>query len=174
MAKPAPAAKEAPVVAPPVGSIIAWHPELFVWNELPIPTLPPEWVVCDGTMIDDPESPFNGRGTPMLNPGWRPNMTGDRYSGRFLRRGVQSGVQQDDATVQHWHFRSEASRESERVLHETAGGSAHAGGGGHNSNPVGNRTSYAFTGSVANPLPPPTDDEIRLASMSVVWIMRIK
>ena len=66
MAKPAPKEPAPAVVMPPVGSIIAWHPELFKQSDNdPIPTLPPEWVICDGQLIDDPESLLNGKTTPL-------------------------------------------------------------------------------------------------------------
>ena len=45
MAKPAPVAKEAPVVVPPVGSIIAWHKNMGLYAPPPdaLPPLPPDW-----------------------------------------------------------------------------------------------------------------------------------
>ena len=50
----------------PIGSIIAWHRDLLGENEYK-PELPPGWVRCDGQILDDKESPFNGCQIPNLN-----------------------------------------------------------------------------------------------------------
>jgi hypothetical protein len=45
--------------AVPIGAVIAWCPP-------PNATLPPDFVVCDGSAISDKDSPFNGKNAPNL------------------------------------------------------------------------------------------------------------
>ncbi|HEY4940831.1 MAG TPA: hypothetical protein VII56_05340 [Rhizomicrobium sp.] len=45
--------------AVPVGTVIAWYP-------LPGTALPPGFAYCDGTVVSDAESPYNGKPTPNL------------------------------------------------------------------------------------------------------------
>jgi hypothetical protein len=43
----------------PVGAVIAWYPPDQA-------ELPPNFALCDGTVVDDEDSPFNGQPTPDL------------------------------------------------------------------------------------------------------------
>jgi hypothetical protein len=45
--------------AVPVGTVIAWY-------QLPKAPLPPGFVYCNGELISDPESPYNGMQSPNL------------------------------------------------------------------------------------------------------------
>jgi hypothetical protein len=45
--------------AVPVGTVIAWYPP-------PNTSLPPGFVYCNGEVINDPDSPFNGMPAPNL------------------------------------------------------------------------------------------------------------
>jgi hypothetical protein len=60
----------------PIGAVVAWLP-----NFGSTPNLPPEFVKCNGSMIEDPESPFFGVMSPNLNEG-----------SRFLWGNIQSGL----------------------------------------------------------------------------------
>ncbi len=78
-------------IVPPVGSIIAWHPNLFPQA----PALPAGWVRCQGQTLNDPQSPLDGRTIPNLNG-----------QGRFLRGAPSSGALQDDQLETHTHLDS--------------------------------------------------------------------
>jgi hypothetical protein len=68
----------------PIGTIMAWH------NSIPgTPTLPLNWLECNGQEIRDAKSPFFNRATPNLN--------GDGQN-RFLRGSNVSGEFMDDDT----------------------------------------------------------------------------
>lgn len=73
--------------AVPIGSIQAWHKSLVT-----TPPLPWGWVECDGALIADPESPYNGTNAPDLN-----------ISERFLRGNAISGNLQTDDFLSHNH-----------------------------------------------------------------------
>ncbi len=85
----------------PVGTILAWHKSLSG-----TPLLPIQFVECNGQILNDPSSPYNGQAIPNLNS-----------MGRFLRGGSTSGTMQTDAfqgnkhrvaaiTTGQWTFRS--------------------------------------------------------------------
>ena len=56
----------------PVGSVVAW-----LKSFANVPALPDGWVECNGQVLDDPASPFNGETIPDLN--------GSAETQRFLR-----------------------------------------------------------------------------------------
>lgn len=75
----------------PIGTILAWH------GSYPnCPSLPPEWVVCDGQTIVDDESPFNGQATPNLNVAineiQRKYLVGGQTSGVITNRTIRAGA----------------------------------------------------------------------------------
>jgi hypothetical protein len=43
----------------PLGAVIAWYPP-------PNPQLPPNFALCDGEIVSDPDSPYKGLPTPHL------------------------------------------------------------------------------------------------------------
>lgn len=151
----------------PVGSIIAWH------KSLPnTPALPANFVECNGQLISDPESPYNGRSAPDLNA-----------PGRFLRGAATSGVTQADALQLHRHELN-----SGQTIHllnyvwpsgalELYGAAQRACTGA-----AGCTAGYSDDYTIASPVlsDPLTDGgvrtagETRPANMSVVWVMRIK
>ena len=71
-------------VMPPVGSILAWHPNLGG-----VPSLPAGWQLCNGSTITS--GPMAGRVTPNLN-GNTTSESGDTSRGRFLRGSTVSGT----------------------------------------------------------------------------------
>lgn len=48
---------------PPIGSIVAWFPNISGTPQ----TLPGGWALCDGSLIDDADSPLDGQLTPIMN-----------------------------------------------------------------------------------------------------------
>ena len=73
--------------AVPIGSVQAWH------KSLPgTPLLGWGWVECNGQIVADPESPYNGTNVPDLN-----------LANRFLRGDVVSGGMQTDDIATHSH-----------------------------------------------------------------------
>jgi hypothetical protein len=130
----------------PIGSIIAWH------KSFPnTPGLPVGWVECNGQVISDAASVYNGQTVPNLNSD---TQDGSVASGMFLRGASTSGTLQDDATALN----------GLSVTSRTNDGSTVGGGG---SGAVGNNTP----GNV-NLLS--SDTETRPANMTVVWIMKIR
>jgi hypothetical protein len=78
-ARPAPPADDARGI-PPVGAIIAWA------KSLPgTPSLPGEWVECNGQTLKLPGSYYDGQELPNLNGA-------DEKPQRFLRGAMESGA----------------------------------------------------------------------------------
>jgi len=149
---------------PPVGTILAWHKSLAGTPSLPASG---EWVECNGQVLSDGQSPYNGQTIPNLNG----NAGGADSPGQsakvamFLRGGLTSGTGQQDAFQGHIHSFSKTS-------------------------PSGSVTPYAVRSDIANyyllelQVGNPSDDgtngtprtanETRPINMSVVWIMKIK
>lgn len=73
--------------APPIGAVIAWHRDL-AGAEVSIPD---NWALCSGGVVNDPESPMHGLTMPDLNGGKR-----------FLRGNTASGG--TGGSEQHSHF----------------------------------------------------------------------
>lgn len=73
--------------AVPIGSVQAWHK-----SAAGTPVLPWGWVECNGQLIADAESPYNGTNAPDLNPG-----------SRFLRGSSVSGTYQAEDFAGHTH-----------------------------------------------------------------------
>lgn len=161
----------------PVGSIVAWHPDL--------PGMPPlsgDWMPCDGQMVTDVESPLLGQELPNLNG-----------EGRYLRGGLFSGELQDDATAanglaasaglagNHSHTVGSAgahnhNRTNVGGIGSTRGFAAAGNQSGTTStNTAGNHThSLSSAGEHTHAITLDGDAETRPITMSVVWILRIK
>ena len=140
----------------PVGSIMAWH------KSFPnTPALPQGWVECNGQVLNDPQSPYNGQTIPNLNsaPGYN--------GGRFLRGGATSGTMQS-ATK---HLYMAASDTQTTIWFSPAG---------YNGNPDADSMSnpgvmdYITATSDPSFSAPGTLFTSRPVNMSVVWIMRVK
>ncbi len=146
----------------PIGSIIAWHKSLFA-----SPILPEGWLECNGSVINDIASPFNGMTIPNLN-----------NEGRFLRGSNNSGTLQDDAVQAHKHNESGHSHIVSVNGHGQAGGYGNYGTSYNGNADISTSAAYVDLG---NPVDSGTGagtvriaNETRSINMSVVWIMRIK
>lgn len=109
------------------------------------PKLPDGWVECDGSVLSDSDSPYNGETIPDLN-----SSIGDSNKGRFLRGHIASGLTEDSANLAHTHPIDYSS--------ETGSGSFQGKG-----TAVGTYNSDSSGGTEARPF-----------NYSVVFIMRIK
>ncbi|HNR31689.1 MAG TPA: hypothetical protein PKI11_12445 [Candidatus Hydrogenedentes bacterium] len=133
----------------PIGTIVGWHKNLSG-----TPALPGTWVQCNGQVINDAGSPYNGQTAPSLNG-----------TGRFLRGSATSGTLQDHQLQDHQHAFTEtgANRppDSGTVFYVQTLPSP---GFWYNSTTL--NTSNPITGNHGS--------ETRPSNMSVTWIMRIK
>ncbi|MCP4541742.1 MAG: tail fiber protein [Chloroflexi bacterium] len=132
-------------VFPPIGSIIAWHKSFTN-----TPSLPAGWVECDGTVLNDPDSLYNGQMIPDLNS----DVGGVGDGGRFLRGNANSGIFQIDELKSHDHF---------------MGTSA-----GTDPGPSSTVRMYYVPPPSALKTSLTGGTESRPINMSVVWIMRVK
>ena len=140
------------IVNVPVGSILAWHKDLFG-----VPKLPAGWVRSDGQRIEDEKSPLYGQILPNLNS-----------QGLFLRGNVVSGEVQE----QDWKSLSVVSHRVKYThgpvtIPKNGSDSDHVFAGEWNSvlehgANVANGLQFAFDAS-----------EVRPRNFSVVWIVRI-
>ncbi len=139
----------------PVGAIIAWHKSLS--GTLAVPA---NWVECNGQVLDDADSPYDGQTIPDLN-----------NSGRFLRGAMISGTMQQDAFQGHSHWKNQ-DHLAELIL---------AGPGGSNHTFYGccDWMNWLFRGETGEPKnrgygEPREADETRPVNMSVVWVIKVK
>jgi hypothetical protein len=133
----------------PIGSILAWH------KSFPgTPALPANFVECNGQVLNDIGSVYNGQTIPDLNGG-----------GRFLRGASTSGTLQADAFQGHKH---------RAVSSAGTAGTLTTPSTSVNTNPgfddvfVDNPYTDGINGT------PRTASETRPVNMSVVWVMRVK
>jgi hypothetical protein len=164
----------------PVGSITA-----FTNHLTGTPSLPSNWIECDGSVIQDPKSPMNGQTLPDLNGG-----------ARFLRGSDISGTLQAADTVVPAHAHSMNNHTHDLGGHTHGPGSfSPTGGVGNTAGSIANTLSRTGTtviagwtlqgtsgAAVGNTLGPSTANtasdggsgsETRPINMSVIWIMRI-
>lgn len=71
-----------------VGTVKSWHKSMTGIPQI----LPWGWVECDGSVINDSESPANGQTLPDLN-----------NNGRFIRGSNTSGTTQANQNLEHSH-----------------------------------------------------------------------
>ncbi len=145
----------------PRGSIIAWHKSLTG-----TPNLPDGWVECNGQTISDAASVYNGQTVPNLNGQFQSHHS----RGVFLRGDVSSGTFEDDQFQGHRFGPS-----SQSTWLTSSGGSIII-----LTNPTGGTINGIFGTTTGDPITdgtngtPRTGMETRPASMSVVWIIKIK
>ena len=135
----------------PIGTIVAWHRDLV--EEAP-PDLPEGWMRCDGQLVEDLESPFEGRLLPDLNG-----------EGRFLRGSDHSGDVQSDSFKSHSHVSGAIYNVTDYAYGYTTFSGYYDGPAV--SNPYTQSKHSPYTGSVGG-------DETRPKNMSVIWIIRVK
>jgi len=124
---------------PPIGSVMAWLKSLTG-----CPALAENWVECNGQVLSDAESPFNGETIPNLNGS-------GASTKRFLRGHTASGATGGADTVAHTH--------NTVITSEVKGDAAY-------STPVAAPGTYTSgAASDANNLP---------SYYEVVWIIKIK
>ena len=130
-------------IAAPIGSIMAWH------KDLPgSPTIPAGWVQCDGQVLSDADSPYNGMTLPNLNTGAM--LIGSATSSSTVTAGgthLHGVTGTTDAVGNHQH-----------VYIPGPGGAANTTADGGHSH------TMSFNSANASPF----------NQMSIVWIMRIK
>jgi hypothetical protein len=141
---------------PPVGSVVAYLKSL--------PGSPPpgdDWVECNGQVLDDPDSPFDGQVIPDLN--------GITETRRFLRGSSTSGAIGGGEAHNHQWYEPEA----EDVPQDARIG-LHWAGASVTYNPDGTpRAIYEAPSGVS--IPGYTTNASSLPSYyEVVWIMKVK
>ncbi|MEE4357747.1 MAG: hypothetical protein V2I97_14875 [Desulfococcaceae bacterium] len=126
---------------PPIGTINAWHKTLSGTS-----ALPSNWVECNGQILNDPESPYNGSQIPNLNT---PNL--------FLRGGLSSGT--TGGIDKHSHSYSGITD------YALAGGELGERYKNDQATRTHHRHNYSGTTAQTSHIPP---------YFSVVWIIRVK
>jgi len=124
----------------PIGSVTAW-----LKSYTNVPTLPDNWVECNGQTLTDADSLFNGQAIPDLN-----GFTGTQ---NFLRGGGASDGSTPTA--------SGATGGAETHTHTISKPGSNASGSGE----TGYTGTTAATASSSSSLP---------TNYEVVWIIRIK
>ena len=126
----------------PIGGIVAWD------KSLPgVPTLPANFVECNGQTISDAASPLNGQTLRNLNA-----------NHQFLRGSTSSGSSGGAATHVHLYSGATEVEDGDTDVQANSGTPATVAALGHVH-------SYAGTTDSASSLPPYTD---------MVWVIRIK
>jgi len=137
----------------PVGSIIAWHKSFTN-----TPALPDGWVECNGQVLSDADSVYNGQTIPNLN--------GD---GRFLRGSSTSGTLQADAFQGHAHSSyARCSLYTENKYGDCIDFANAADGSVNTAAIVVSSPTTSSWGTVR------MATETRPVNMSIIWIMRVK
>lgn len=148
-----PWAAGARIVSPPIGSIVAWHRDVPGGPGLP---LPDGWVLCNGGLVNDAQSPLDGRPIPILN-----GATG-YTNGRFLRGGASSGLMQEGSLVRE-NVNASSNEFPDWVRNEDGVFSIDISSLPRAGNPhtLEVQPTWPF-------------EAVRPVNMSVLWIMRIK
>jgi len=134
----------------PVGTVLSWHKSFTN-----TPELPENWVECNGQVLSDSESVYDGQTIPDIN--------GD---GRFIRGSATSGTEQDHAFQGHGHdVFSEGSGGSARIQIQAASG---------DNVPSGDLLGGAMDIIEDAHGVPNVATETRPINISMVWIIRIK
>jgi len=168
------------VVIPPVGAIIAWAKTIAGVPQ----TLPAGWRLCNGSTINDAESPMNGEDVPDLN------------GGEFLRGAETSGATGGSETMAHTHTGTASGTTGSHTLQtseipahthieykRTGASSAPTGSGGTtynegsqsvNSGSTGGGGGHTHSFSDGFTTSAASNTENRPKYFNVVWIIRFK
>jgi hypothetical protein len=125
----------------PVGSIFAW-----LKSFTNTPALNNNWVECNGQVLSDAASLYNGLTLPDLN-----NSAAAGVEGRYLRGHTSSGITQASQNLTHSHAIS--IYDSGTTANVPEGGSTYRRAGATGTNGGNEARPYSYT---------------------VVWIMRVK
>jgi len=162
----------------PVGSIVAWHKSMTG-----TPSLPENWVECNGQTLSDSDSPYDGQVIPNLNGDGAgaasPGQSGAEQM--FLRGGTTSGTGQTDAMQGHKHTGNTGTLPANPAEDKTSYYNSYAS----SENPSWHAYTWqasptTSTLTISGPSSdgvngtPRTADETRPKNMTVVWIMKIK
>ncbi len=153
------------VDAVPVGTILAWH-KSFTGT----PALPVGYVECNGQVLSDTASPYNGQTIPNLNS----PVNAWNSRGSFLRGDTTSGTFENDIFQGHYHTIFKPTNIFE--WHYTVGSGTNSLAAGPNDS---HREGVTTTGyGVTAPIDGTNGtvrfgDETRPVSMSVVWIIKV-
>ena len=128
----------------PIGVVVAW-----LKDYTNTPSLPDNWVECNGQTLSDTDSVFDGQTIPNLN-----GAVDSGLKGRFLRGHTESGLTESSQNLSHTHSLLA------RSTWEVSAGSRVSTGNTHSASPI-------TSGSDG-------DTESRPHNYSVVWIMRVK
>ena len=124
----------------PIGTIMAWHKSMKQ-----TPSLPKDWVECNGQKLRDPGSPYHGQMMPNLNGKFL-----------FLRGGSKSGVYQKDKIKRLEFYFCVAGAQHQRIS-------------------FGNKWQINVAAPSYNArLHREFSHETRPKNMSVVWIIKVK
>ncbi|MFN8370254.1 MAG: hypothetical protein U0T83_06480 [Bacteriovoracaceae bacterium] len=156
------------VGAQPIGSITSWH-KTFANT----PTIPWGWKECDGSVLNDTESPYHGQTLPNLNsaPSDPAGGAASTYSaGYYLRGSTTSGSTQDDQFQGHYAIPAN----SEYFWNTSGSGPGRwpdgTGWGGWDTTVY----SYAILSSDGTNGSVRKGKETRPVSFTVVYIIRVK
>lgn len=147
----------------PIGIILAWHKSMSG-----TPGLPPTYAECNGQILNDPESPYNGQVIPNLNgdPSGENSPDMSSKASLFLRGGTTSGTGQNDAFQGHKH------NSYSTFWYDGTGGSIIGDPGvGWGIYTIEGMWGYSADSGYGTPR---IANETRPKNMSVIWIMKVK
>lgn len=152
----------------PVGSIIAWH-KTFTNT----PSLPANFLECNGQTVSDAESPYDGQVIPDLNDATNRSTSITSGGGVFLRGGDTSGTFTDDQIQHHDHDVFERATSATTGSGLTLVQDSSTPGSASNTPTSGvvdvkNSTNHTAAGDAR------VGNETAPFNMTVVWIIRIK
>jgi len=149
-----------------IGIIKAWH------KSFASVTLDEEYKECDGTVVDDPESPYYGLTIPDLNGG-----------ARFLKGAATSGTLEASANKSHNHALTDPGHSHNVLPLKLGGGSAGTDpveypststNVSHQFDTLGALMGVTAGGGTGISIADQGATDAVPKNMSVVWIMRIK
>ena len=142
----------------PIGTIVAWHK-----SATGTPALPDGWVECNGQVLNDAASPYNGQAIPNLNS------AAGYTAGRFLRGYPISGIMQEGTRQLYTASNGSPGSRYQYMGHSDAGAGDWDGWFG--------ATGEMELSPQFNPNPSWQAQPLyasRPVNMTVVWIMRVK
>lgn len=155
------AAKALQIASPslvPIGAVIWWHKSLTG-----TPALPDGWVECNGQVLDDPDSVYDGLFMPDIN-----------VDGRFIRGNATSGTEQAQDTLMPSHTHDMTHAHDVNRTNATLGGATSATFGVIDTSSTITVQADLIRNSIANTGAASAGAETRPINISMVAIMRVK